>query len=162
MNAPSIIYETPLILAIRHGFTKCIDILLENGADVNAHTKNSTYILHMVAEKGDISLLEKLVEKGNNLDLNPRDNKNSTPLQLAIENDHPELATKLIQLGADINTQDNDGNSPLYTCAARNDLTNLLLLLGKGADPNCVNEVNISEFFLLLLLFDYLFLLKFF
>jgi ankyrin repeat protein len=77
-----------------------------------------------------------------NLDLNPRNKDNATPLQIAAENNHFEVVKRLVELGADLNTKRNDGWSPLYTAAYNGDLKLVIFLLSKGADVDGVNEVN--------------------
>ncbi|MFB6226928.1 MAG: ankyrin repeat domain-containing protein [bacterium] len=43
----------------------------------------------------------------------------STPLTLAVEFEHPDLAKKLIQAGASVNLEDSRGMTPLHWAAAR-------------------------------------------
>jgi ankyrin repeat protein len=44
------------------------------------------------------------------------------------------------ELGADVNTQDHDGNTALHHAAARGDVEMILYLVSKGADPKSVNR----------------------
>jgi ankyrin repeat protein len=44
------------------------------------------------------------------------------------------------ELGADVNTEDHDGNTALHHAAARGDVEMILYLVSKGADPKKVNR----------------------
>ncbi len=76
------------------------------------------------------------------LELNPRNKQNATPLQLAAEKEHYEVVKRLVELGADLNTKRNDGWSPLYTASYNGDLNTVVFLCSKGADVNGVNDVS--------------------
>jgi uncharacterized protein len=44
------------------------------------------------------------------------------------------------EVGADVNEEDYDGNTPLHQAAARGDVEMILYLVGKGADPTRINR----------------------
>ena len=83
--------------------------------------------LHYAAREGCIDCVRALVEAGADLDV--IDPERVTPLVLALENLHYDLAAYLIEAGADVNKWDLFGRSPLYMAAD----TNTLPVMGNGA-----------------------------
>ncbi|HUR58421.1 MAG TPA: ankyrin repeat domain-containing protein, partial [Opitutaceae bacterium] len=79
---------TPLLFAVRAGHTGVVDVLLKAGADINAATK-------------PVRTSGKLLRRG------------ASPLTLAIENGRFDLASHLLDLGADPNDM-RSGYTPLH------------------------------------------------
>lgn len=73
-----------------------------------------------------------------NIDVNKKDIKGWSPLHYALND--IELMTNLINKGADINIQDNDGNTPLHIVSINNYMNCAQLLLERGADLFIVNK----------------------
>jgi len=114
--------------------------LIKSGADVNKGNKDKIYPLHLAAEHGSVPEVNILYNEGAaNLNLNPRNNMNSTPLQVATEGKHFDVVKRLLELGADLNTKRNDGWSPLYTAAYYGEYETVVYLCSKGADVNSTN-----------------------
>ncbi len=44
--------ETPLMRAVGQGHIKCVEMLLEKGADINAHSAHGETALHWALSKG--------------------------------------------------------------------------------------------------------------
>ncbi len=65
-----------------------------------------------------------------------------TPLHLAAFFGHPELATALLDAGADVNARSSNAmkNTPLHAAAAGGQAGLVELLLKRGADPNATQE----------------------
>jgi ankyrin repeat protein len=74
--------------------------LLDKGADVNAVTKDGLTPLHMAAQNGDIAMMTLLLEPGRMAKIDPVDSKGWTPLDRAVNWDHPDAAQFLKQRGA--------------------------------------------------------------
>jgi len=72
--------------------------------------------------------------------LNVREDAGNTPLTLVIS--WAPVAKKLLEKGADPNKTDLSGQSPLYLCAFRGDVTVINALLAAGADSNATNRNN--------------------
>jgi len=83
--------------------------------------------LHYAAREGCIDCARALVEAGADMDVH--DPERVTPLVLALENLHYDLAAYLIEAGADVNKWDLFGRSPLYMAAD----TSTLPVMGNGA-----------------------------
>lgn len=142
VNARNNQLATPLLLATQKKQGKCMDELIKSNADVNMSNKDAEYPLHVAAFQGSVPFVDKLWNSGH-LNLNPRNQDNATPLQVAAEHKHTDVVKRLLELGADWKTQRNDGWSPLYTAAYFGDHETLLALLLKGADVNGTNAVTI-------------------
>lgn len=93
---------------------KTFELLIDAGADVNAKNLYGTTPLHNVAESYIEDLTKRILELllSNGADINARDKLKRTPLHFAVEKDNPELCEMLINAGADIDIQDNNGKKP--------------------------------------------------
>jgi len=123
-----------LIWAIKNDDIELANLLIEKGADVNA--KDDIFgdtPLSMAAEKGNKEIVKLLIEKGAKIDVRiDRD-----PILIwAIKNDDIELAKLLIDRDANVNVQDNYGNTPLSMAAEKGNKEIVKLLIEKGADVN--------------------------
>ena len=98
---------TPLWFAMQHVRTDAVELLLAGHADPNA-----------------------LLISGNTSRFN------STPLQLAVELDKLEFASRLIAAGAHIDAKGTTGRAPLHYAVREGRLEMIHLLIEKGADPN--------------------------
>ena len=99
---------TPLHIAAHHSHADVAELLIANGADVNAECEGGCTPLHIAAGKGSKSVAELLLAKG--ADANARDNGGDTPLRWVLTKDVAEL---LIARGADVNVMNNNGQTPL-------------------------------------------------
>ena len=72
---------------------------------------------------------------------------------LACMNGHYPIVTLLLRKGADPNTKDSSGNTPIHYAAAYGWWHCLKLLLKAGGDPNVSNDWKVSWNFKFLFLF---------
>ena len=77
---------------------KLVDFLLANGADVNAQQERTALML--AAESGNISIAQKLIQAGADVNKNYR---NYTALQEAIHKNNLPMVEFLVNNGADVN-----------------------------------------------------------
>jgi uncharacterized protein len=61
----------------------------------------------------------------------------------ACQGGHPQVIRQLIDAGADIESQGEYQQTPLFYAALRGDLYCVKLLIEAGADVNHINEVSI-------------------
>jgi ankyrin repeat protein len=98
--------------AAREGHDEVVDLLVQEGADVNHKSyANSLQLspLHMAAASGNLRSLDLLVAAGANL--NAVGSKNDSALFWSLSEGKPEAALKLINLGADPYIQSDYGMS---------------------------------------------------
>jgi ankyrin repeat protein len=107
-------------------------LLLAKKADVNAKGYNDVTALHVAVERGYKDIMELLL--ANRADVNAKDKDGWTPLHLASEPDHgfavshtetmdttllrlpnyKDVAELLLSKGADVNSRNNKGETPLH------------------------------------------------
>ncbi len=74
------------------------ELLIKNGADVNARQMGAVTALHSAAHKGDIQMMTLLIHAG--ADVNAKMDTGQTPLVMAEEGDFSEAASLLKKYGA--------------------------------------------------------------
>jgi ankyrin repeat protein len=96
--------------------------------------------LFKATEVGDIKLAEILIARG--ADVNTKDWKGRTPLQMAVQNGKIEVANLLIAHGANVNAK--NGGGLLCIAALKGDIKMANLLILKGADVNAKNKNGLT------------------
>ena len=134
-------YLDPLHKAAQDGDMEAVRILLDNGADVNKQDDNGHgYIpLHWAVFEGHLEIVRLFLDRGadinshdNNVDtvmyfaLNfgklefVRDHKYSfTPLHIAVQTVNLEIVRLLLDRSADVNVQDDNGDTPLHWAVSK-------------------------------------------
>ena len=110
-----------LITAYKMGHTEMVQLLLANGANINAQDKNGWTILMMAAYKGHTKIVRSLLANGANINAQNKDQW--TALMIAAYKGHTETVQLLLERGAKTDTQNKDQwtalmISHLYTTAA--------------------------------------------
>jgi len=115
---------------------KVEDALNEPGSTViNARDVTSGQTaLHIVIARRDLTWTRFLVQKGANVNI--RDGKGATPLQLAANLGFIEGVAELVAFKADVDQSNDAGETPLITAVHRHDIAMMRLLLKAGADPD--------------------------
>ncbi|MFA6239644.1 MAG: ankyrin repeat domain-containing protein [Candidatus Hydrogenedentales bacterium] len=103
---------TPLHLAAHFDRREAAELLIEQGAHVNATSSTSS--------------------------LAPR----NTPLHAAVASDHYEMAVLLLEYGADVNAHQANGMTPLHVAAASPNTGLVRLLLDHKADPDSADNAG--------------------
>ena len=132
--------DTPLMDMASVGRMNAAELLLANGADVNAKdTKYGNTSLHEAASAGRKEMVELLLAHG--ADVNARDNSGDTPLCAAVSYPgYADVAELLMAHGADVNARDNSGMTPLNSAAYTENKEVVGLLLAHGADVNAIGN----------------------
>jgi len=113
---------SPLHMAANAGHNRMVELLLANGAEVNAKTfKKSRWgysnkefswtALHMAANAGNKEMAKLLLANG--AEVNVKTNIGHTPLHMACIDGHKEMVVLLLANGAEVNAKTDDGHTPL-------------------------------------------------
>ena len=125
--------ETLLHKSVTQGLPPTIlQLLLDNGARVDARDVNKASPLHYAALHGFTELVEYLlVQKANPM---LKDKHNQTALHKAATGGHPDAIEVLLSHSALINHQDTMGNSALHLAAKNERAEAVECLVRRGAD----------------------------
>ena len=136
---------TPLHLAFHVGKLEAARILLEHHADVDARTNDGQAPLHLLSiweprqdEDDGSDIANQLLDCGANV--NEKDNDNATPLHLASYYQRLEIVRVLLNNGASIGMENDQGKTPLQMAIMGNrypqgnDVGVARLLLAHGAE----------------------------
>jgi hypothetical protein len=101
---------TLLHISAFHGAGIIVDVLLENGASVNARDGYGRTPLHQAVISDDAAIVEAILAKG--ADINAVDQGGDTPLHHAIEDNRKHVVKALLNKGADLSLKNNYGRTP--------------------------------------------------
>ncbi|KAF8763623.1 Serine/threonine-protein phosphatase 6 like protein [Argiope bruennichi] len=116
INARSADGSSPLHLAVYPGHTSVVKLLIENGANVNiADYKNRTAIELAVAH-GKLEIV-KMLSKLKRVNIHDKANDGFSLLHIAAQFGHLNIMKYLIEIGADINSENDAGTKPIHFAA---------------------------------------------
>ena len=118
--------------ACRYGHIQLVQIMLDEGLDVNATQLGGSRALESAAHYGHTSIVSLLFESG--ADLNYDGNERHA-IHAAARNGYQEIVQMLLDQGADINSSGSRGMTPIWEAAKNQQLDMMRFLLNKGADP---------------------------
>jgi len=150
--------QTPLMWASARRHPAMMELLISKGADVNARSTDRNYQRHVQAEgrpksldSGGLSPLAYAARENcmacvevlltHKVDINLPDPDGVSPLLVAIMNANWDIASRLIQAGADVNQWDIFGETPLLNAInlrSRRDG-------GKGSSIDPLNKISGTE-----------------
>ena len=105
------------VRALHHAMEpEIIKYLVQNGADVNAQTDWGGTVLHSAAFRGQLDIMQWMIEEGN-AEVNTRDLDGATALLLAARENHFDIVKYLLQRGADVIARTSDGRTLLHYAA---------------------------------------------
>lgn len=142
----------PLHCAYKSGYLEIIRYLLESGADVNQEDRygylssrklecvSGVSLLQRAVHRGDLQTIHYLVSE-KNVNINAVIG-GCAAIHLATEAKNFEIVKYLLENGADVNTQDVNGDSPLhYSCVfIDTDPFYTLYFIAYGANLKLVNQ----------------------
>ncbi|XP_054620938.1 transient receptor potential cation channel subfamily A member 1b [Dunckerocampus dactyliophorus] len=128
--------SSPLHLAVRGGNIETIRFCIAMGAKVDQQQHDRSTPLHLACTQGAIEVVKLMLCSYGRVEeiINLKDGACQTPLHRATIFDHVELADYLISLGAEVNSTDCKGNSPLLVATSCGAWRTVALLLSKGAN----------------------------
>ncbi len=123
---------------------KQIDLLLDQGANIDGFDFIAGYPLINAIKLEDLDLINKLLDRG--ADVNLLTSSGSTPLFEAIKSGDTSIVITLLDRGADINLKSSKGYTPLFYSVIMWDKNMIKLLLDRKADPNILSINRVSPF----------------
>ncbi|USP76308.1 Arp Ankyrin repeat protein [Curvularia clavata] len=127
----STIYNAALQGAAAKGDKEIIELLLRNGADLNARGEHETPLI-AASLRGHKAIVELLLEKGAEVNASRETN---TPLSAASFGGHKAIVELLLEKGAEVNAN-KEHNTPLIAASFCGHRAVIELLLDKGAEVN--------------------------
>jgi ankyrin repeat protein len=157
--------RTPLHHAAMHGKEEAVALLLEGGAGLEHQEAEGNTALLLAVVSGNVTVTRLLVERGANaahvngtgafplcylkseaiavallqkpINLQQQSAQRTTALIVASAHGECEIATLLLDRGADINFCDNKGDTALSVAIRAKRHNVVKLLLDRGANPSC-------------------------
>ncbi|XP_004559368.3 nuclear factor of kappa light polypeptide gene enhancer in B-cells inhibitor, alpha b [Maylandia zebra] len=111
--------DTPLHIACRHGNLHCFSVITQKSRPEHLHTAmaacnyNGQNCLHLASVQGFLSLVERLVDLGADIDAKEQHNGRSA-LHLAVDQQNLLLVKLLLKKGANPNLLSFGGHSPYH------------------------------------------------
>ena len=123
----------------------CLQILIQNGANLNLQANNGMTALAIAASAGSTNCVDTLISAG--ADVNLASMEGVTALVLATSNGHRDCMRKLIAAGTDINNDKRGRNiTPLMAAAQGGHIGCIKELIQAGADLNIQNRNGATAF----------------
>lgn len=116
--------------------------LIAHGVDCEIENELGLTVLHWASLNGHKSVVEMIIIKGVNPDKVSRKGYKQTPLILAAQGGHIDIAEYLIKKGADMNTKDMFGRTPLSHSLEAGQLSMAKFLLNYGVNVNTKDDVS--------------------
>ncbi|KAL2070039.1 hypothetical protein VTL71DRAFT_14719 [Oculimacula yallundae] len=128
---------TALALAVAGGKIEHVRMLLDLGADVNKLPRTRYVIqeslLHVAVSSGDETMVELLLQAKAALRTHPM---GTTELHIAARGGHIDIARRLLDIGAKLDSMADFGWTPLHYTALYGHVDVARLLLEGGAEPS--------------------------
>ncbi|XP_053596740.1 ankyrin-1-like [Microplitis demolitor] len=137
--------ETLLYHAVSSGHIKIVELLLENGAKVNAINDSGETALIAAVLGNNLELMKILINAGAQVNL--RNNKHHLPLHRAVQRRNYSITRYLIEQGADINSVRFNRTPLTHTCSiGSKDIAELLIKNGAVIDDGrvCMTALGIA------------------
>ena len=143
--------QSPLMIALEADEVNIdlIKLLIDTGADINFKDSEGDSPLIVASEQHQDLELMRVFLNTPNINVNIVDRRGRTALHEAVILSNIDMCKLLIEYGADVNIQDNDGDTPLLKAFKVNEfnLEIVRLLVDRGAYININDNNNRNVFF---------------
>merc|ERR1719204_205062 len=120
--------------AAASGKTKCVELLLEAGANPNHKDDKQISVAHCLASIGDVEGMKVLKEKGGNLSTASK--SGTFPLHEAALAGKPDVMSYLVSQGVVMTVKDSSGITPLHCSIANDNPDCCKILVDNGINVN--------------------------
>ena len=134
-------FTTPLHLTVESGHLHVVEYLISHGASLQAVDRDGLTSLHLAAESNQMEVLKCLLEHGANIHAT---SEHGTPLHLAVQRGHVQVATELLDKGARADSLSSQHLTPLHDAATHGQVNLIHLLLESGADIDSQDTLGIT------------------
>lgn len=134
--------QTPLHLAIRVGSSKSVRRLLSAGASCTLKDYSGSLAIHHAAIEGSQKTLQLLYSQGSAPFINATRNDDRTPLSLAVCGDRKDAVQWLIDVKAEVDRPDRDGDTPLIIASSEGNAELITLLAYNHANIHAINKIG--------------------
>lgn len=134
---------TPLISAACCGSMGAVELLVKEGADIDAQSSTGNTALMLAIDRGKIAVAHKLIEMGANLEI--RGQKGWTALHNAAsggETGYKDIAKALLDTGASVDALSETMLTPLHEAAGKSLHEIVKLLVDHGANVNARDKYS--------------------
>ncbi|KAF5899556.1 fibronectin type 3 and ankyrin repeat domains protein 1, partial [Clarias magur] len=133
-----------LMLACFAGHLDIVKHLRVFGATWQSQDMNGCTALHWAVDGAHVPVIDFLIEDGCEVDAHDTVSEWTPLMRVSAISGNADVASLLIQAGADVNTRDKDGKTPLMVAVLNNHEELVKLLLDSGADQHVTNMVQIE------------------
>jgi len=131
--------KTPLHLAAYKRQHKSASLLLDHGAEVDAHTRFQATPLHYASSIGCTVCAKLLLERGANV--NAQESWGQTPLAIAVKQGHPHMVKFLLNQNPNLELVDYlDKQTALHVACSGRDIEIIQYLLDAGCSIDALDE----------------------
>jgi ankyrin repeat protein len=142
IDQPMYLGIRPLYRAAVLGRSDVAQILIENGADLQATTDRGSLPLHAAAQNGHLAIVQMLIAA--RAEVNAVNGSGATALHLATRYKRDKVMTELLRNGADTNIRDKSGRTPLHFAAGLGRMEQAQELVEAGAEKSPVDKAGYS------------------
>ncbi|XP_074987120.1 fibronectin type 3 and ankyrin repeat domains protein 1 isoform X4 [Caretta caretta] len=129
-----------LMLACFAGHLDIVKYLREQGASWEVRDLGGCSALHWAVDGGHCDVIEWMINDGCQVDTKDTVLEWTPLMRVSAVTGNKDVASLLIEAGADVNMKDKDGKTPLMVAVLNNHEELIQLLLDKGADSTVKNE----------------------
>ena len=138
--------DTAMCFACQMGCTNAVQLLLDNGADINKTHKCSWTPTYIACFHGHVDAVRLLLDSGAAID--KASVMGETPLYTACCKGYIDVVRLLLEKGAEVDKVNLMGETPLYTACCYDNINVAQFLLEKGAEVDKANNNEETPLFI--------------
>lgn len=136
--------ETPVMIAIEANQSAVVNFLISKGADLTLQDQQGANSLEVAIKQGNIPLIKQVMDQLQ-VTVTTKDVKGKGLLDKAMATGNLATVKFFIEQGADINAQDEQGNTPLDRMLASSNQPMVTLLKSAGAKRNINKKFTVGQ-----------------